>query len=188
LGKNELGSIGVMIRLEKGWEIFDHVINFLAFLAGILVILLMLITCFQVVMRYIFHAPFGWVVEICEYMLLYITFLGTAWLLRENGHVGVDIVLNFLHPQLRKILILVTSGICALACPFLVLYGMMITWDYFERGTLVMQTINTPKWILMAVIPMGGFMLTIQFLRQFLNLLCPKNARNGGTSELDGET
>ena len=177
-----------MIKLEKGGEIFDHVINFLAFLAGALVILLMLITCFQVVMRYVFHSPFGWVVEICEYMLLYITFLGAAWLLREDGHVRVDIILNFLHPRPRKILILVTFGICALACPFLVLYGMAITWDYFERGTLVMQTINMPRWVLMAVIPMGGFMLTIQFLRQFLNLLFSKDVRNGRASELGEET
>ena len=51
-----------------------------------------------------------------------------------------------------------------------------------------MQTINMPRWVLMAVIPMGGFMLTIQFLRQFLNLLFPKDVGNGRASELGEET
>lgn len=167
--------------LQRTLAVFDWTINLLAFLAGLFLALLMLIICYEVVMRYIFHAPPGWVVEVCEYMLLYITFLGTAWLLKKDGHVRVDIVLALLNPGIRRLLNILTSLIGAVGCLFLFVYSLLSTWHHLEKATLVIQTMNTPKWILTAIIPIGSFLLVIQFLRNFFVLLAaPK-----GTDEIE---
>ena len=160
-----------MSLLRKGVVVFDSLVDFLGFLSGLLLVLLMSITCYAVVMRYIFHSPSGWVIEVCEYMLLYITFLGTTWLLKRDGHVKVDIVLVSLNPKVANVLRLVTSIMGAVSCAFLVVYGTLNTVKYYQGGTLVIQTLNTPKWILTAVIPFGSFLLVVQFLRQFIVLL-----------------
>lgn len=160
-----------MHLLKKGEEIFGHVIDFLGFLSGLLLLFLMLITCYEVVMRYLFRSPSGWVVEVCEYMLLYITFFGTTWLLKHDRHVRVDILVALFKPKLRRILGLVTCLMGATSCSFLVVYGTLNTFEHFQNGTLVIQTLNTPKWTLVAVIPLGSFLLVIQFLRQFVALL-----------------
>ena len=60
--------------LNNAEKIFDRILDILAFMAILMLIFMMLVVCYDVVMRYIFHNPPGWVVEICEYLLLYVTF------------------------------------------------------------------------------------------------------------------
>jgi C4-dicarboxylate transporter DctQ subunit len=172
-----------MNLLRKALGAFDRTINFMAFLAGLLLGLLMLIVCYEVVMRYVFRAPSGWVVEICEYMLLYTTFLGTAWLLKVDGHIRVDIVFAGLTPVIQRVFSMATSLMGAVSCSFLFLYGLSNTLHHLHEGTLVIQTLNTPKWMLMAIIPIGSVLLVIQFLRNFFGLLYSPEVIEGANPE-----
>ena len=152
-----------------GWlggvvSILDRVISFMAYLAALLLFLLMLIICYEVVMRYLFRSPTGWVIEACEYALLYITFLGAPWLLKQDGHIRVDILFAFLNRKVSRILNTATSLVGAIACGFLFVYGILSTWHHFQESTLVIQTLNTPKWALLIIIPTGSFFLVLQFL------------------------
>lgn len=152
-----------------GWlggvvSVHDRVISIMAYLAALLLFLLMLIICYEVVMRYLFRSPTGWVIEACEYALLYITFLGAAWLLRQDGHIRVDILFAFLNRKVSRVLNMTTSLVGAIACGFLLVYGVLSTWHHFQESTLVIQTLNTPKWVLLIIIPIGSFFLVLQFL------------------------
>ena len=82
---NFMGRIG---------RILDFIIVSFSFVAGLLLAFILLSVCLEVVMRYFFNRPLQWVVELTEYALLYITFLGTAWLLRSEGHINVDVFLT----------------------------------------------------------------------------------------------
>jgi TRAP-type C4-dicarboxylate transport system permease small subunit len=149
---------------EKG---FDTIIDGFAAIAGLLLVAMMLLVCCSVVMRYILHLPVGWVVEVCEFGLLFITFFGTAWLLKKNGHIKVDLLTSSLSPAIRKVLFRATCLIGAASCGFLLWYGAYETWDHFQRSTLVIQTLETPKWMLLIVIPFGSLLMIIQFMRMF---------------------
>ena len=72
---------------------FDWIIGFLAFLAATLIILVMLLVGMEIVLRY-GGSPMAWAFEVTEYCLLFITFLGTAWVLRNERHVTMDLVPN----------------------------------------------------------------------------------------------
>ena len=146
---------------------FDVIIDGFALLAGLLLVAMMLLVCCSVVMRYILNLPVGWVVEVCEFGLLFITFFGTTWLLKKDGHIKVDLVISVLPPAVRKVLFRITCLIGAAGCWFLLWYGAYETWDHFQRSTLVIQTLETPKWMLMIVIPFGALLLIIQFIRMF---------------------
>jgi len=152
--------------LEKTGNFFDKFVNFLAFIAGLILIFVMLLVCYDVVMRYVFHNPPGWVVEICEYLLLYVTFLGAAWLLRERGHVSVDIIFVLLSSKSRILLNMITGSAGAIACFLIFLYGTNTTLDFYQRGIPEIKTLSIQKWIVMWVIPFGTLLLSIQFLRQ----------------------
>ena len=71
---------------------FDRILDSLAAMAGGLILFACLIVSYEVFMRYFLNSPTSWTLEISEYCLLWITFLGTAWLLREDGHVKVDLL------------------------------------------------------------------------------------------------
>ncbi len=105
-----------MKLLAKVAAIFDHTIDLLAFVAGILIILMMLAVGSEVVTRYFLNRAIVGVVDIAEILILYITFMAAAWLLKGDGHVKMDLVLNRLKPRAQTSLIIGTSVIAAIIC------------------------------------------------------------------------
>ena len=155
-----------MKLLAKAGTIFDRTTNFLAFVAAVLIIFTMLSVSVDVFMRYFLQRPMIWVLEVTEIILLFITFLGTAWLLRREGHVKVDIVLSHLNPRTQTLLGIISSIIGIIVCVVLVWYGTQVSYDYIQRGLYEPTLLEIPKGPLLAIIPVGSFLLLIQFLRR----------------------
>ncbi len=155
-----------MKLLAKVGTIFDRTVNYLAFVAAVLIIFTMLAVDAEVVMRYFLHRPMIWVMEITEIVLLFITFLGTAWLLRREGHVKVDIVLGRVNPRAQASLNILSSIIGIIVCIVLVWYGTLVSYDYIQGGLFEPTLLEIPKGPLLAIIPVGSFLLLIQFMRR----------------------
>ena len=156
--------------LKKLNSFFDWIIDGMAFLAGLLLLFIIFSICYEVLMRYFLVRPSTWSVEITEYILLYITFLGAPWLLKQKGHVKVDVVLNMLNIRTQRILNLTTSLLGALICLVLFWFGVLTTMDHFMRKIPVIKSLEVPKYILLAVIPLGSLLLCIQFIRQIVSI------------------
>ena len=155
-----------MKLLAKASAIFDRVIDFLVFLACLLLMFAVVMVGLDVALRYFFGRPIIWAVEITEYSLLYIAFLGAAWLLKKEGHVRVDVVLNLLNPRNQTLVNIITSILGAMVCLVIAWYGAEITWDHFVRGVPSIQLLHTPRFLILMIIPIGSFLLFIQFLRR----------------------
>jgi len=54
--------------------------------------------------------------------------------LREEGHVKMDLLLTRLNPRAEAILNIVTSGVGAIICLALTWFGIKVTWDNFQTG------------------------------------------------------
>jgi len=158
-------------RLRKMAVFFDSILKICAFLSGLLLIFTTLSVCIEVVMRYVFNQPLTWVDEITEYILLYITFLGTAWLLKKDEHVIIDLLLVRLREKSRVILGVVASALCILSCSALVWYGARVAWDHYQRGVYNPTLLEFPKGPIIAIIPVGSLLLLIQFLRRMVGYL-----------------
>ena len=154
-----------MKALAKSTAFFDRLIEVLAAVAAVLCIGLMVIVCIGVGMRYLFNQPIAGIAEISEYLLLFITFISAAWILREDGHVRIDIMLELLSPRGKIIANLITSILCALACVILVWFGTKITAEHFTANLRLTTYLMPPSYIILAVIPFAYALLFIQFLR-----------------------
>ena len=157
-----------MKTLKYAEVIFDVLTNAFIFLAGVLLTLIMLAVCTDVVMRYLFNRPIFWVAELSEYSLLYITFLGTAWLLKQDGHVKIDLFTSRLAPQKRERLAIVSGIIGVFISVVFTYFGFKVTLNHFVRGVYNPTLLEFPKGPLIAVIPIGFFLLLIQFIRMIL--------------------
>jgi len=164
-----------MRSLKKLSSIFDWIIDGMAFLAGLLLLFMIFSICYEVLMRYFLIRPSSWAVEITEYILLYITFLGAPWLLKQKGHVKVDVVLNMLNIRTQRILNLFTSLLGAIICLVLFWFGLLATVDHYVRKIPVIKSLEVPKFILLVVIPFGSLLLCLQFIRQVIT--ASKNLR-----------
>ena len=73
-----------------------------------LIVLLWVIICIEIFMRYVFRLPTIWVHETSGFVLCYAVMLGGAYTLAYKGHVNVDILYGRLTPRGKAILDLFT--------------------------------------------------------------------------------
>jgi TRAP-type C4-dicarboxylate transport system permease small subunit len=156
-----------ILRLAtKAGIIFDYAIKSLIWVACAFLTFAILAVSVDVVLRYFFNRPTTWVLEICEYILLYIVFLGAAWVLKEEGHVRVGLVVDRLNPKTQAVVSVITSIVGAFVCSTLAWYGARITWDHFLRGVPSIEMLHLPQYLILMIIPIGSFLLFVQFLRR----------------------
>ncbi len=95
-------------------ELFGRFLRLLALGAGGVLLLLMLVTVVDVVLRYVFNAPLASVWEFTEFSMSVIVFLGIAYCGWTGGHISIDLLEKWLErPSLRLLpaLIAFTSGL-----------------------------------------------------------------------------
>lgn len=136
----------------------------LIFLASLMMVGLMGIVCIDLVMRYFFKAPLLWGTEITEILLLDITFLGMAWVFKEDGHVVIDVLTNPLGGRKKKILQAISYLITGFVSAILTYYGFYTTYDHFKRKVFNPTIMETPIWLIIIVIPIGSLPLLLEVL------------------------
>lgn len=145
--------------------IFDRITGVLAFMGASLIIFTMLIVCTEIVVRYYLGHSIEGTLEITEYALVYMTFLGAAWLLKKEGHVKMDFVLNRLKPRGQVLLNIITSILGVVSCFILTWYSAEVTWDSFRINYhLEHQILEPPFFPIVMIAPIGSLLLSIQFL------------------------
>lgn len=152
--------------LKKTGIIFDRIIVGLAWAAGVLLAFATVTVCIDVVFRYFFNRPVAWVLEISEYILLYMTFMAAAWVLRDESHIKVDLLVNRLSPRGQTLMSIVTSVIGGFVMLSLAWFGGRVTLDFYRRGVPTLEYLKTPEYLVLMIIPAGSFFLGVQFLRR----------------------
>lgn len=144
----------------------DRIIDAGAFLAAALLIAVMLATTIKVVFRYGLREGLIGVDQISGTMLLYIAFLGAAWVLRRDEHVTLDIVLNWVGPTVRRRMLIASSVLGGLICLTLAVAGTVEVISSLQRGIKIPSELEMPRAVNLVVIPIGCFFLGLQFLRR----------------------
>lgn len=147
-------------------HLLDRTLYLMFILAGFLLVFSMLSISIAVASRYLLGRPIGWVVEICEYILLYMTFMIAAWVLKGEGHVRMDLVLSRLNPRTQSLMNAITSGISAIVCFILAWFGIRVTWELFKTKYFTPTLLELPKSIIVAIISVGSILLLLQLLQK----------------------
>ena len=151
---------------SKMGRLLDRVMEGFAWFAGFLMMFALITVCVDVVMRYFFNNPTGWVLQFSEYILLYIPFLAAAYVLKEESHIKIDIVLNQLSEKAQTLMNVVTSTLGFFVLVVLTYYGALITFDYYQRKVPTIEYLKIPEYLVIIVIPIGCFLFSIQFIRR----------------------
>jgi TRAP-type C4-dicarboxylate transport system permease small subunit len=170
------------METDKIFAVFDYILDFFFYASIAVLILVWGIVCTDVIMRYVFNNPIAWAVEGTEYGLVLMAFLAASWLQREKGHTNIDIIIVYLPPKAQRILYIVTQILGATICLIIGFFSAQATWDQFQRGVLLAKAVEIPKAYLFVVIPLGAFLLSMQFIRGAYDYF------RGGTSDLRNHT
>ena len=170
--KSGLKEAGVSKNLRiKANAVFDRILDMTAVLAGALLVFLILSVCWEVVLRYFFNKPTSWVVEISGYIVLWVPFLVSAWVLRRGSHIRMDLLIGGLGPRGQAIMNTITFSIAALICFILTWYGVKVVLDLYQTGFITQTFLRIYKWPIIAILPLSTALLFLEFLRKISNAL-----------------
>lgn len=165
LRPDENGQLWMKI-LRKFISIFDRIEVSLAVVSCVLIAFVGLAICYEVVMRYFFNNPTTWSAEVSRFALVYITFLGVAWVLKKEGHVKVDILTSRLSPRTQALVNAIHSIISAIVCLVIIPYGVKLTLQSIQMGYRIQSELGTPYFLILIVVPVGIFLFFVRFLRK----------------------
>lgn len=82
----------------------------------------------QIFSRYILDSPFGWTLEACLTLWVWIVFWGCAFVVRHEEHVTFDVLYQAVGPRTRRVFALLGSAgiVVGLAASF------YHTWDWID--------------------------------------------------------
>lgn len=145
-------------------RVFSRLNLFCAGFGAAILFFVATIILWEVLSRAIFGQSRLWVIEVSEYSLLFITFLGAPYLLEKNMHVVLDIVYDNLGPGWRRVATVTNATLGLAICATLTVVGIMVVIDQYQVGVR-QSTVMTPYsfWIT-AALPLGMFLMSFQFL------------------------
>ena len=146
--------------------IYDRFVTALAVIVAILIAAAMVLVTTDVVARYFFNSPIGWVLEYTEYILVYTPFLGMAWLVRRaEGHVRIDVIVSLLAWRTQQTVYALTSYVTAAVCGVAGYFSIVTIADHIARGVMTGGIYPIPKFLVLAPIVIGLTLTTIEFVR-----------------------
>ena len=153
-------------RGSRAVRVFDLIVDGGAILAAVLMVAVMLTTTIKVVFRYGLREGLIGIDQISGTMLLYITFLGAAWVLRREEHVTLDLLVGRIGPEVRRQLLIWGSVAGALVCLAVSGFGTFETVTSWQRGIRIPAELEIPRAINLVAIPVGCLFLGLQFVRR----------------------
>ena len=144
---------------------YSGLVTFMAIIAGATLVWLMVSVVTSVVMRNLGLQPFAWLFTSGEYGLLYMTMLGAPWLVREKGHVHIELVTAALPDGARRIVSRSVAAACVLVCVILAYYGYELVSTNLERSDFDVRAYFYPRWLLTITFPVSFGIMAIEFMR-----------------------
>lgn len=140
-------------------------LNGMALLAAIMLVWLMVAVVLSVVIRNLGLQPSAWFFLSTEYAMFYLTLLGAPWLVRQKGHVHIELLTSVLSAPVLNILSRGVSLLCVVVCGVLAWKGLDLLLLNIERSDYDVRAFFVPKWVLTIVFPFSFTLMAIEFGR-----------------------
>jgi C4-dicarboxylate transporter DctQ subunit len=127
------------------------------------------IIVWEVISRALFGHSRLWVIEVSEYSLLFITFLGAPYLLEKNMHVVLDIVYDNLGPGMRRVATVINASLGLAICVLLTVVGISVVLDQYAVGVRQTTVMAPHSYWITASLPLGMFLMGMQFIDKGLS-------------------
>ncbi len=117
----------------------------------------------QIFSRYVLVTPFGWTLELCLILWVWIVFFGCSFLVREQDHVRFDIVYLAAPRRVRQGLALISCAAIAGGMAWMFLPTLeYIDWMGIRKTTTVRNPLTGAKIPMRTIFSIYGlFMLAI---------------------------
>ena len=166
---------------------FGRVVNeieqgFIAILLGVMT----LVTFANVIARYVFNTNILWALETTTFLFAWLVLVGASYCVKIGAHLGVDVLIAYFSPAVRRVVGLVAVAAC-LAFSIILVIGAFEYWlpfigkrAWYEVNDILMPDFlqflapilnegerweKLPRFIPYFALPLGMVLLTYRFLQ-----------------------
>jgi C4-dicarboxylate transporter, DctQ subunit len=144
---------------------YERLLKALAIVSAAVVGMMAFAIMFDVVVRNVGFRPPPHTSAAVEYAMLYVTLLASPWLLREKGHVYIEVLIARVNARWRRAFALATYALCLTACLLLLYYSIDLTLLNWQRGGADIRSFDMPRWLLFAAMPPSFLLMAVEFAR-----------------------
>jgi len=156
----------VLDPLEKA---IDLLVTITAVIGGVFTGAITLIVGYAALGRYLLNRPIGWSEEISMYLMVWAVYLGAAYTLKEEAHIGVDVLVSKLKPRLKRAFQLFHYLVGLVFFSILLYQGVEMVSLTLKLDSRSLA-IDFPLYLAHLSVPVGSALLFLQCLQKLLRL------------------
>lgn len=148
-------------------KLFDQLLNRITTLVkGVMLVqasIIFIIICTAVFTRYILSYVPSWSEEVPRYLLVWISYLGTALAVNYKEHISLDFFFNLMPIRLRRVGHLILNGLIAIVGVLMFVFGIGLVMQF---GDDLMESIPVKNFWLYLAMPISGGLIILYTIRQ----------------------
>ena len=148
--------------IKKFVDIYDQ-IEAKVLVASLVVTVLVIFA--QVIMRSVFNSSLSWSEELARYIFIWQIWLGMSIGLRDNKHISVELLYQFVKGKPAKALKIIVTLFCIFICGFLAWYGWKFAMNAYGKNSLS-AAMRMPLWIVYISLPASCFITGLRYIAQ----------------------
>ena len=115
------------------------------------------------VLRYAFDTGITWVLEAVQYLFAWVVLIGAAHGVKMGIHLGIDLLIENLDPQLRKAVVMFAVCVCLLFVAIVDYQSVRYIVKIYQWGDLT-EDLQIPQWLPYLALPIGLSLMFYHFL------------------------
>jgi TRAP-type C4-dicarboxylate transport system permease small subunit len=155
------------IKVEKG---IRYTGNILVVIGGVMFLALMFLGAGDVIGRYALNKPIYGTMEISEVLMASIIFLSWAYTQKTGGHVRVELFISRYSPRARAIVNFLALLLSLALFIAIAQQSTALAIQYLQEHR-VFPTLRFPATPIHFFVPVGAFLLCLEFIIQMIHLV-----------------
>ncbi|SFG11842.1 TRAP-type mannitol/chloroaromatic compound transport system, small permease component [Desulfotomaculum arcticum] len=149
--------------MEKFTRLCDRLAQGCGYAAGFLMLLGLALILIEIVIRTLFSSTLYITEEYTAYLMVGITFLALSYTLKEKGHIRMVFLHTILKGKARIAVDIYAFTVGLVLCAVITATTALFFWDSVVSQSRSMQISATYLAIPQFFMPLGSFILTLQF-------------------------
>lgn len=153
----------VVAALLAALDAFNVLVLRLSMLA---LVLTSCVLTYSVLTRYLFKVATDWQDEASVFMLVGATFMCTAYVQSQRGHIGIEALASILPDSVNKVRAVLVDMVSTAFCVFFSWKSWALFHEAWTEGQTTSSSFAPPLWIPYSLMAVGMTLLAIQLFLQ----------------------
>lgn len=158
--------------MQKIYNIFNKIDKFAFSIAQFAMLVLMVLTTADAIMRYGFNKSIIGAYHFSEkYLMVIIVFLSMSYVMKLKGHIQIDLFTDRMPVKINNIFQVIYSILGAIFMFLIGYQSMLVTSEAFIFKYTSTGLIPWPTWLSWIWVPIGAYLFTIRLIFNAINIL-----------------